>query len=573
MENKKKPEIPKIPTPKEKAEIFRIPSTPRAVTDYSFSSEFSPLKEWYEQAAKEKFASMASLDPLKKMFASIDYSKVSYKTVSGTSTWSTGPGIITHSGVDPSVAGKVASTTSSKPATEGDSEMTAQLLQIDLLHNRKDRAVQLSVLRVANGQTYVINRSVDTAHRSRHFGIDARLTKPVPTMVERKFGSWKAQEFFVGSVFGVDITTDEIHEIVVKGTAPTSLTTRVRTRRNSLGDGNEFVPFRYAKQYTLEELKSDSFWQRHDPNYATPVKAPNGVPAGSKVGPVVPPAPVEVTIPALAGEDVVKAGTKITIESTGSVYLARKVEGDITDVQMLRQARKQNLAVLMRSLPGTGKTMAALAAFGDELLTIQCDADTLSADFTGGFIPTDKAGEFGWADGNLVKAMEQGRPLLVDEIALAESRALAVLLSAMDGRREIVITANPARGTIKAKEGFFVIAAYNPDVPGARMSDAILSRFPIQIQFSTDFDAMKKLGVPQEIVTAARNLDKKREAGEIATSPQAREMLNFKKNQDLFGEAFALRALIQSLPVSDQDVVADVLNRSYGKTIKALATN
>jgi hypothetical protein len=135
----------------------------------------------------------------------------------------------------------------------------------------------------------------------------------------------------------------------------------------------------------------------------------------------------------------------------------------------------------------------------------------------------------------------------------------------MDGRRELVVTANPERGTVKAAEGFYVIAATNPNAPGVRLSEALLSRFQIHAEMTTDWGLAKKLGSPATIVTAAQNLAKKQQTGEVSWAPQMRELLAFRDLSKTFGSKFAIANLLAAAPELDRPVVADVFTRVFGE--------
>ena len=104
------------------------------------------------------------------------------------------------------------------------------------------------------------------------------------------------------------------------------------------------------------------------------------------------------------------------------------------------------------------------------------------------------------------------------------------------------------------------------------MSEALLSRCGVQIEFTTDYAAMESLGVPRTFVVASKNLETKRLSQEISAAPQARECLQFRDNLALFGETFALRNVVSSAPEADRDVIADVLSRAYGREVRALKT-
>jgi hypothetical protein len=145
---------------------------------------------------------------------------------------------------------------------------------------------------------------------------------------------------------------------------------------------------------------------------------------------------------------------------------------------------------------------------------------------------------------------------------------LSVLYGLMDGRREITITANPERGVVKAHPDFYVVAATNPNAPGVRLSEALLSRFTNQGEMTTDWSLAKKLGVPATVVTAAQNLNKKRDSGECSWAPQMRELLAFRDIAAEFGQKFAIANLLAASPEMDRPIVADVLTRVYGDECK-----
>jgi hypothetical protein len=137
----------------------------------------------------------------------------------------------------------------------------------------------------------------------------------------------------------------------------------------------------------------------------------------------------------------------------------------------------------------------------------------------------------------------------------------------MDGRKEYKVTSNPDRGTVKAKDGFYVIGATNPNAPGVRLSEALLSRFVIQVEMTTDWSLAKKLGVSTPIVTASQNLSKKQTSGEVSWSPQFRELLAFRDLEKVFGTKWAVANLLASSPEIDRPLVADVLSRTFGEAI------
>jgi nitric oxide reductase NorQ protein len=269
-------------------------------------------------------------------------------------------------------------------------------------------------------------------------------------------------------------------------------------------------------------------------------------------------------------EDTMELGETLEGEESyerpnGDLYYGRKW-GENVDVEVLRKAREADKFVMLYGVPGTGKTAMVEAAFPDELYTIMGSGDTEVSDLVGGYVQTPSGG-FEWVDGVLVRAASEGKVLLIDEIGLIDPKVLSVVYGLMDGRRELVVTANPERGTVKAKEGFYVVSATNPNVAGVRLSEALLSRFAVQVEMTTDWGLAKKLGVPQSAVVASQNLSKKVENGETSWAPQMRELLAFRDLAKLFGTKWAVQNLLASAPEIDRPIASDVFTRVFGETI------
>lgn len=460
-------------------------------------------------------------------------------------------------------------------------------LVLDML--REDKAAVRQMVIVRDGgptpdldRFYVLSRTLTPDATGRHW-----KRHPVDTSALVKADgtvSWlgtlaqthAARAYSLSAAFVVETTAAEWSELGT-GATPRALMIRVDRSRDSVG-ATVFTPAPERAVPNPGELVANVMsetkaWLAID----TPTIAPAGrARGGTRVEATDTPTIKVVASPPKpepTGPKPVKVapGDKIIL-TDGMTYVARQIDGTLSDVQMLRDLRDANLYGLLYSLPGTGKTAAFRAAFGDDLITLVGTSDTEVSDMIGTYVPTSVVGEYRWVDGPLVVAMEQGRPLLVDEAFLIDPRVLSVLYSAIDGRREVNVSSNPARGTVKAAQGFWVGFAANPNVPGARVSDALLSRCTMQVEYSTDFDAMQGLGVNRTLITVARNLEKKRLAQEISTSPQARELLAFKTTEGIFGLNVALRNLIASAAEQDRDLVKDVLERAFGKSLSGLST-
>lgn len=271
-------------------------------------------------------------------------------------------------------------------------------------------------------------------------------------------------------------------------------------------------------------------------------------------------------------------GEEIYARPNGTNYHAR-LWGEHGDVSALRKAREVTarafdggkgspMFALTYGAPGCGKTALVEAAFGEKMRTLMGTGDTEVGDLIGGYVQTPSGG-FEWVDGDLVTCAENGWVYFIDEIGLIDPKVLSVVYGLMDGRRELTITANPERGTVKAHPEFYVVAATNPNAPGVRLSEALLSRFTLQVEMTTDWNLARKLGVSTTAVTAAQNLAKKQLSHEVSWAPQFRELLAFRDISEEFGTTFAISNLLAAAPEMDRPVVADVLSRAFGIECKA----
>lgn len=268
--------------------------------------------------------------------------------------------------------------------------------------------------------------------------------------------------------------------------------------------------------------------------------------------------------PSMSTPDALSGETKYA-RPNGEDYYSRPW-GDHTDVEVLKKAREKSQYVLLYGAPGCGKTALIEAAFHlslGGLQTVLGSGDTEVSDLVGGYVQTPSGG-FIWEDGPLLKAAEAGGVLLIDEIGLIDPKVLSIVYGLMDGRREYTVTANPERGTVKAKEGFYVVAATNPNAPGVRLSEALLSRFAVHAEMTTDWSLARKLGAPTPAVTAAQNLARKQQSAEVSWAPQMRELLAFRDLAETFGTKFAIANILAAAPEIDRPVVADVFTRVFG---------
>ncbi|ACU72940.1 ATPase associated with various cellular activities AAA_5 [Catenulispora acidiphila DSM 44928] len=251
----------------------------------------------------------------------------------------------------------------------------------------------------------------------------------------------------------------------------------------------------------------------------------------------------------------------------GQQYHPRAL-GKHTDVTALRALREAGVPALLYGPPGTGKTSVIEAAF-DDLITIAGDGDTTVGDFIGEYTQAED-GTYQFVYGPLVIAMQEGRPLLIDDATLISPKVLAAAYPAMDGRKQIIVKAHKGE-TITAAPGFYVIAGHNPGVAGAVLTEALSSRFGVQIQVGSDYDLALFLKVEPKAVQIAKNLAERQTKGLAGWAPQLRELKAFQEVYTLLGADIAYANLLGVAPEEDRALVADVIARVLGRKVTALA--
>jgi hypothetical protein len=279
---------------------------------------------------------------------------------------------------------------------------------------------------------------------------------------------------------------------------------------------------------------------------------------------------------AAAQRDIMIKGEREYYRPNGKIYRPRDLGGH-HDVALIKHLRTAGIPVRLYGLPGTGKSALAEAAFGRDLITINGHGDMTVSHFVGSYLPQND-GTFAWADGPLTRAMKEGRPLFVDEITRIPSEVLAVLYSVLDGRGTLSLDDKPDAPVVTAAPGFYALCGYNPEGIGVRqLDDALVSRFAVSVEVTTDLDAAEALGVPPKFIKLAENLRTKdlkdrENGGSGVWVPQMRELLLAAEVAKTVGVMFAASVIVGQCPrPEDVPTVTDVASRIFGATVKTLA--
>lgn len=258
---------------------------------------------------------------------------------------------------------------------------------------------------------------------------------------------------------------------------------------------------------------------------------------------------------------------------SGELYWPPEVFGrNAIDVM---KALRGTQHVRLSGRPGAGKTSLPIAAFGDDLITVQGHANLTVSALFGQYLP-GPGGVWQWHDGPLKVAADTGKVLLVDEVNRAPEEVQSALLSATDDRAEIVVDDRPDLPPTVAANGFMVIVTYNDADHGIRpLADALKRRFPVHIVVDTNYALADQRGYDRGLVRAARNI-RTHAVGYGADHscpppwyPQMSDLKAADTMLKMFGVEAAAAVFISACPdPAWRPHIADALTSVFGQTIE-----
>lgn len=198
--------------------------------------------------------------------------------------------------------------------------------------------------------------------------------------------------------------------------------------------------------------------------------------------------------------------------------------------------------VLLKGPTGSGKTKLAetlSSVFHQPMHSINCSVD-LDAEALLGYKTIRQhngVAEITFVPGPVIKAMQEGHLLYIDEINMAKPETLPILNGVLDYRKTIT---NPFTGeVIRAKEGFAVISAINEGYVGTvPLNEALKNRFIVIDVPYIQGDILKQVLLSQSKLTDEKLLQK--------FVMLSNDLQTLVKNGHLSEEAASVRALIDT---------------------------
>ena len=196
-----------------------------------------------------------------------------------------------------------------------------------------------------------------------------------------------------------------------------------------------------------------------------------------------------------------KKGGKSKILAEYVPHLSFSADGSVTEVEWVRMLIETGSHVLLEGPSGCGKSMllsGLLQESGRDYILVTGE-EAASDDF----VETTKldGGNSSIVPGPLIRAMEEGKILVINEVNMINPKNVGHLMTAMT---EGWFVAPLSGRVVRAKPGFQVIATMNFGYTGTReLNDALRARF-VSVRFDylpidMEVDRIVRMGVPRDV--------------------------------------------------------------------------
>ena len=258
-------------------------------------------------------------------------------------------------------------------------------------------------------------------------------------------------------------------------------------------------------------------------------------------------------------------------------YVSRKING-VTDLDLIDEARALKHNVLIEGPTGSAKTSLVFAAAARAKLpvvTVPCNGAAEPRTFIGGWTPQPD-GTFDYVPGDLVKIVQHGGIIYLDEVNMLPPKIAAFLHGLLDRRRTITIpeaTGSTFPTEVSAHETTQVVAAYNAGYQGTRpLNEAFKNRFSLKVHFPYLREVEEELLGSTALLDFADSLRLRFEVGDITTPISTNMLLEFEEfsHNDALGFDFAIGNFIAAFTIEEQPVVKEVLTLESGNIYREL---
>lgn len=246
-------------------------------------------------------------------------------------------------------------------------------------------------------------------------------------------------------------------------------------------------------------------------------------------------------------------------------YINREIYG-VKDFVAFDNALRRKDNILLLGDTGAGKTMVAeayAAARGMNFIAIPCDVSIDPTAFIGKMMPTETAGKFEWVDGPLTHIFRHGGVVAIDELTFATPKMAAMLYSATDRRRHLVLMGHHGE-VVHAHPDTLIIATGNlgSQYRGTNALNAALkNRFKIKVNWGYEAAVENTLitfPTLREVASKLRAM-----VGVEIMTPVSTNMLmefeDFALDED-FGLEFAMGNFVAAFEATEAKSVKELLD-------------